>query len=255
MSGHVTGTDRGSLAGVRMILGYNWPLYVTGLATVATGAALAARRSSPTLLRLAGAAGAGVAGWLSVASVAASWWVYDLSELYRWTWLPRTVRHEPRHIIVMHAGLDEASEPVSRTWPMAAVSSLDVHGGLGRTTASLRLARRDAGRDAEAHHEAHGQLATDTDLVVIFLAAHELRSRTARVELMRRIHHSLVVGGRLVLVEHVRDLSNAVVFGPAIGHFYPVREWRDAIGRGGLDLVAEERITPFITVMTAERSS
>lgn len=251
MSGHATRTDRASLAGVRMILGYNWPLYVTGLATVGTGAALAARRSSPTLLRLAGAAGAGVAGWLSVASVAASWWIYDRSELYRWTWLSRTVRHEPRHIIVMHAGLDEACEPVSRTWPMAAVSSVDVHGGLGRTTASLRLARREAGR----HDEAHDEPSADNDLVVIFLAAHELRSRAARVELMRRIHHSLVVGGRLVLVEHVRDLSNAVVFGPAIGHFYPVREWRDAIGRGGLDLVAEERITPFITVMTAERSS
>jgi hypothetical protein len=251
VNGTPAGTDRGVFAGVRMILRYNWPLYGAGLATVVAGTALAARATSPRLLRLGGAAAGLVAGWLSVASVLASWWVYDRSELYRWTWLPRAVPHVPRRVLVVHAGLDEVSGPVSRTWPTASVASVDVHGGLGRTTASLRIARRQAAGEQPSD----GDVSTDNDLVVAFLAAHELRSRGRRVELIRDLAGTLVVGGRLVIVEHVRDLTNALAFGPAVGHFYPVAEWREVLRLGGLDVVTEERITPFVAVLTAGRSS
>lgn len=238
---------RTPFAGVRMILRYNWPLYVAGLATASGGATLAARPAAPGPLRAGGAAAGAVAGWLSVASLVASWWIYDRSELYRWDWLRQAAR-APRRVLVVHAGLDEASAPVRATWPDAEVSALDVHGGLGRTTAPLRLARRHQPGAATA-----GQLAPANDLVVAFLAAHELRSPDDRVQLLRTLHDHLAVGGRLVLVEHVRDVTNALAFGPAIGHFYPVAEWRRVIQRGGLQLVAERRITPFVVVLTAER--
>lgn len=242
------GAGRGRFAGVRMILRYNWPLYLTGMCTTAVGAAVAASPRRP-LLRAAGA-GVGLgAGWLAVASLAATWWVYDRSDLYRWTWLSRSIPAPPQRVLIVHAGLDEASAPVRAMWPAAEVEAVDVHGGVGATTASLRRAR--AAGVTHASVGTHAQ--SDADVVVAFLAAHELRTAEGRTALVSRVRSSLRPGGLLLLVEHVRDLANALVYGPAVGHFYPVAEWRRTIREGGLRLVREERITPFVVLLTAER--
>lgn len=236
------------LAGVRMILRYNWPLYAAGIATVAVGTAAATFLHRP-LLRAAAAAAAVVAGWLAVASLAASWWVYDRSELYRWTWLPRTLPTIPRGVLVIHSGLDEASMHVTATWPSAEVQSVDVHGGSGATTASLRRARTRVGRATDPCPLEP----VEFDAVVALLAAHEIRDADARTNLFVDLHDRLRPGGRLILVEHVRDLANALAYGPAIGHFYPVHEWRRAIDASGMQLRTTERITPFVVLLIAEK--
>lgn len=240
--------ERGQFDGVRMILRYNWPLYLAGLATTATGAVLAASRHRDPGLRSVGGAAALGAGWLSVASLAASWWVYDRSELYRWTWLDRAVPRVPERVLVAHAGLDEASQPVRRVWPAAHVEPVDVHGGTGPMTGSLQRARTGGapvpggGWDDEAPF----------DVAVAFLAAHEIRTADGRDGLFADIRSRLRPGGRLVLVEHVRDLVNALAYGPAVGHFYPVREWRRVIRAAGFEPIREERITPFLVLLTAD---
>lgn len=240
---------RGRLAGVRMVLGYNWPLYLAGVGAAAAGALMAAWPNRRPLVRATGAAVGVGAGWLAVASLAATWWVYDRSELYRWTWLAKSVPVAPHRVMVVHAGLDEASGRVKAVWPSARVESVDVHGGIGATTGSLRRARTET---VTASSLAGRELA-EADVVVAFLAAHEIRTADGRTQLLSRIRRSLRPGGRLVLVEHIRDLANVLVYGPAVGHFYPVDEWRRAVTAADLTLVSEERITPFVCLLSAQR--
>lgn len=232
-----------------MILRYNWPLYAAGVGTAAAGAIVAA---APRCRRAVRATGAGLglsAGWLAVASLVASWWVYDRSELYRWTWLIRSVPAAPHRVVVVHAGLDEASGPLKSIWPTAHIESVDVHGGIGATTASLRRARTQA---VTATGLPRPEL-TEVDVVVAFLAAHETRTADGRAQLISQIRSSLRPRGRLLIIEHIRDLANALAYGPAVGHFYPVNEWRRTVRTAGLALVSEERITPFVCLLTAER--
>lgn len=249
MSSAGGGAARRPFAGVQMILRYNWPLYLAGVGAAAVGATVAAspRRCPP--LRATGAGVGLCAGWLAVTSLAASWWIYDRSELYRWTWLTRLLPAAPTRVLVVHAGLDEASRPVKALWPAAEVESVDVHGGMGATTASLRRARTGA----PAATSPERRETTGVDVVVAFLAAHEIRTADGRARLLSQMRRSLRPGGRLLLVEHVRDLANALVYGPAVGHFYPVDEWRGAIKAADLRLVREERITPFVCLLCAER--
>lgn len=251
MTGGGSEVGRGPVAGVAMILRYNWPLYVAGLATAATGAAVAASTTPPRSVRFAGGAAAAGAGWLAIASLAASWWVYDRSELYRWTWLTSAVPGKPDDVLVVHAGLDEASQPVGRLWPDATVTSVDVHGGTGPTTSSLRRARATATSADGDELPTSGSF----DVAVAFLAAHEIRTHHGRVELLEDLRRSLRPGGRLVLVEHVRDLVNALAYGPAINHFYPVEEWHRVLNAADLDIVGEGRITPFVVVLTARKTT
>jgi hypothetical protein len=85
----IPNTTPDAFKGVRMILRYNWPLYLGGIGVALTGAALAAARQRHRLLRAAGSATALAAGWLAAASLVASWWVLHRSELYHRTWLQR----------------------------------------------------------------------------------------------------------------------------------------------------------------------
>lgn len=54
--------------------------------------------------------------------------------------------------------------------------------------------------------------------------------------------------GVVVLVEHLRDLPAALVFGPGILHFRPRAEWVSLGREAGLKSVDEFPITPFVRV-------
>src|SRR5579859_523388 len=60
--------------------------------------------SAPLLLPLLAAA-----AWLVVASIAASHWVYDRSDLYRFGWLGRVLKQPVRRWATLHAGFDETT--------------------------------------------------------------------------------------------------------------------------------------------------
>ncbi len=56
-----------------------------------------------------------------------------------------------------------------------------------------------------------------------------------------------------MLVEHLRDLPNLIVFGPGALHFLTESSWRDAIAASGLRLTERFRVTPFVNVFMAGR--
>jgi hypothetical protein len=84
--------------------------------------------------------------------------------------------------------------------------------------------------------------------VLGILAIHELRRPGQRAAWFREAKRCLAPGGRVVIVEHPRDLANAVAFGPGIRHFHPLRRWRESWQAAGLVLRDEFRVTPFLRV-------
>lgn len=59
--------------------------------------------------------------------------------------------------------------------------------------------------------------------------------------------------GRVVLVEHLRDLAAALAFGPGLFHFRPRGEWMRLATLTGLTLERERPITPFVRVLVFRR--
>ena len=86
------------------------------------------------------------------------------------------------------------------------------------------------------------------------LAVHELRTETERVQWFAEARRVTRAGGRVVVVEHVRDLANVCVFGPGALHFHSVSAWRRSWERAQLRSCDEFRITPWVRVFVLEHA-
>jgi ubiquinone/menaquinone biosynthesis C-methylase UbiE len=86
------------------------------------------------------------------------------------------------------------------------------------------------------------------DAVFLLLTAHEIRKAEDRDQFFAEVARILSPGGRVVLVEHLRDTWNAVAFGPGFFHFFSRGEWLRTAARARLRVESERRMTPFVRV-------
>lgn len=244
-----TAPCRKQFQGVRNVFRFNWPMYATAAATVVLLIVASAFASSwsPIFLLVAAAP-----AYFIVASLLASFWVYDLSGLYDFDWLVKLLPAAPLRILNLHAGFDEASSYLRLIYPEAQLCAFDFYSPATSTESSIARARssnQETGAGVHSVGLKDWSLPDESqDLVLIFLAAHELRKGTDRDIFFAEVYRVLAVDGRCILVEHQRDLPNFLAYGVGFLHFLPHGEWLRTVRTSGLRLMLETRITPFIKV-------
>jgi SAM-dependent methyltransferase len=236
-------------SGALQVLRFNWPRYAAAVA-VAAAAAVALSTPLPQAVRAGLAATAAGTLYWSAASLTASWWVYDRSGLRDWTWIAPHLSRPPRRWAVLHAGLDEASGAIARLYPGGRGTVVDIFDPGSMPGRSIRRARGAHAPPSPAMGQAarlpfaEGEL----DAAFIIFAAHEILRPGDRTRLFRDVHHALRPGGKVLVVEHVRDCANFLAFGPGFLHFLPRAEWLRVAGDSGLVAVRESRFTPLVRV-------
>lgn len=254
---------RGRFEGVLQIVRFNWTKYAASVVIAAVGVVLLAAVRWPSGGRWVLGAGLVLLCWWSLGSLVVSHWVYDRSELYRWTWARRAmggrVGGEVRWVNV-HAGLDESTGGLCGALGASPLAVVDLYDPRLMTERSVIRARaRQAAMGGVWPGTLHGPGALesvpgDLDVVFLVLAAHELRRHAERAALLRTCATRLAVGGRVVLVEHLRDAANVVAFGPGAWHFHARRTWMEAVEAAGLRCDDEYRVTPFVRVFVLSRA-
>ena len=247
--------ERGRFTGAWLIVRFNWPLYAAALVVIVAGAFVAALASGAlvkmtALIALAGAA------WFLVGSLAASHIVYDRSDLRRGNWLARALPQPPRNIAICHCGYDEISALVRAQLPAGALAILDHYDEATMSEPSIHRARRlfpPADGTVPAPHSTWPVGDGICDAILGVLAIHELRSHAARAAWFSEARRCLATDGRIVMVEHLRDLANFVAFGPGFVHFHSAATWRRAWESAGLRCAASFCITPFVRVFVLHR--
>lgn len=245
---------RGRFTGVSLIVRFNWPLYAAALAVIVASAFLVVLANSP-FVKISAIIALGSAGWFLAGSLIASHIAYDCSDLHRGEWLADALPQLVRNIAVCHCGYDEVSTLVRERLPDAALSILDHYDEATMSEPSIRRARRFQ-NGSGFHPTSHaswpfGDGAFDSILGV--LAIHELRSHAGRAAWFSEARRCLATGGRILLVEHLRDFTNFAAFGPGFLHFHSAAAWRRAWESAELRCTDTFRITPFIRVFVLHR--
>jgi SAM-dependent methyltransferase len=238
--------------GLAQIFNYNRPFYLRTAAGAMSAILLSLYAPAP--LRLGIMFAAGIAVFWACSSLLVSHYVYDLSALRRFYWLPGCLSRPPRRWIHLHAGVDESSLAISAMFPGSEGQILDIYDPRKMSEPSIKRARRAAGASSAAVGW-QTLLASDDDFDTAFLifAAHELRHHEDRVQLFRELTRVLRDQGELVLVEHLRDWANFLAFGPGFFHFFSKRAWEAAANLAGLRIGLHRTVTPFVHVFVLRK--
>lgn len=244
----MAGLGRKPYQGVGNIIRFNWHFYV--LAIVVTDLLLCFRQWFPAYSSYAVLALLAVV-WVTGISLLVSWYIYDLSQLYSLHWLDDLEVAPGASIANIHAGFDETSALLAVRYPSAQLAVYDFYDPQKHTEVSIRRARK-------AYPAYPGAIAIDTttttlpagtyDVIFLIFAAHEIRDTAERVRFFSMLRQSLRSGGRVVLVEHLRDVPNFMAYSIGFFHFLPAKQWNATFEGAGLRPMHVKKMTPFVTI-------
>jgi hypothetical protein len=231
------------------LLRYNWPLYVTCIAVSATGA-LIHQSTENELLRLCGLCAGVVAAWYGIASFFSFWWMFDRSPLLSGTWLPSCFEHTPRTCKQLCIALDATIIPIDQIFPQASCSTYDLFDQAIHTEPAIARAKAKTSpqRYAMIQPDDFADKIPRTELTLVTLAAHEIRDEKRREQFILETIKSTEPGGKIIIVEHLRNVPAFLAFGPGLLHFYPKSLWLALFQKAQLCVEKEFRVTPFAHV-------
>jgi len=241
---------RKRLQGVANIIRFNWHFYVTGLALVAAfwiTLTILGGSTAKTIIAVI----ALTVCWNLFVSLAVSAYVYDFSGFYTLMWLRRYLQTGGNRVANIHAGFDETSGIIAGVHPMVSLSVYDFYDAARHTEVSIRRARAAYGsypgtRQIDTRNPVMAE--EPYDLILLILAAHEIRSEAEAVSFFNALKNHLAPGGKIIVVEHLRDAANFMAYTVGFFHFLSRRRWLRTFLHAGLLVEAEEKTNPFITL-------
>lgn len=189
-------------------------------------------------------------------SLFVSFYVYDLSGLYKLNWMDDLKIVANSKIININAGFDETSILLKAKFPDSELIVMDFYDPLKHTELSIGRARK-----AYPSFPGTKQVSTtglplrnnDVDTVFVILSAHEIRSEDERTVFFSELKRSLKTRGNIVVTEHLRDLPNFLAYNIGFFHFISLSSWHRTFKNAGLTVSKEIKITPFITTFILEK--
>jgi hypothetical protein len=241
----------------RLVVSFNRHFFAIALLACAVGIALIMLVENPPLKALL-VLGVCLALYFMVASVIASYFVYDASDLYKLQWWPaRCLQQPPADGIVVHAGFDPASAEIKAKFPQMRLRVLDFFDASKTTEASIQRAQRlhpPLAPEERIPAEAWPVATASQDVVFALSAAHELRKPQERIAFFREARRVLKSGGKVIVIEQLRDFFNFACFGIAAFHFLSRRTWLQSFAGANLTLSDEFRITPLMKAFVLQSS-
>ena len=237
--------------GMLAIARFNWPLYIAAMVVsfISVAGLLASSAFVPKVISILALTGS---AYFLFGSLGVSHLIYDRSDLYRWGWLDRALHGATiQRAIFCHSGFDETSTELAAHLSKIEWQILDHFDEPRMTEPSIRRARRlfpPTPETLSAPYDRWPTASESADVVFGLLAIHELRNDSERGAWFAEARRCLSSSGRVIFVEHLRDIANFIAFGPGFLHFHSRLSWERAWESAGFRLADEFRITPWVRV-------
>lgn len=190
-------------------------------------------------------------------SLLASFYVYDLSGLYDFKWIATLNIPKNPKIVNINAGFDETSELLKRKLINAELTVLDFYDPMKHTEVSIKRARKAYPPYANTQQVKTNNLPLadkSIDMVFAILSAHEIRNKAERDSFFKELNRITKVNGQIIIMEHLRDISNFLAYNIGFFHFYSKKSWLATFSAASLELKKEIKTTPLITTFILEKN-
>lgn len=191
-----------------------------------------------------------------VLSLLVSLYVYDISGLYRLKWLDTFVSIQNGKIVNIHAGFDETSALLKNKFPDCALEVFDFYDATKHTEVSIKRARKTYAAFPNTKSMNTSKVLfrdNEVDVVFLILSAHEIRSNAERNVFFTELKRVLKKTGKIIVTEHLRDGANFLAYNIGFFHFIPKKLWYKTFKHAKLTVLAEKKITPFITTFILQK--
>lgn len=192
-----------------------------------------------------------------IISLLVSYWVYDRSNLYTLNYLDELNFKEGDVLVNINAGFDETSQLIQSKFPNTRLKVFDFYNAERHTEVSIKRARK-------AYPPHPGTIAIEssripmdensTSGVFVIMSAHEIRDKKERESFFRDIHRILSENGKVIVVEHLRDLPNFLAYTVGVFHFFGKKNWLSSFSSANLKMEEEIKITPFISTFILSKN-
>ncbi len=187
-------------------------------------------------------------------------YVYDFSGYYEFKWLNKLVKIDSKHtkLVNINAGFDETSYIIKKHFPLSNLKVFDFYSPIHHTEPAIVRARKVSQiyPNTEQITTNHIPL-KDNSVDVIFLlsAIHEIRSHKEKVQFLKECHRVCKDNGKIIIVEHLRDLPNFLAFTLGVTHFFSKKTWLNALNNAGFSTVSETKFTPYMSIFNCQINS
>lgn len=192
---------------------------------------------------------------LLTVSLLVSYYVYDLSGFYNLDWVNKSDDHIS--VLNIHAGFDETSSLLKKKFINSNFKTLDFYNPKKHTEISIKRARKQYPPypNTITIETNNIQLPTESvDRIYVILSAHEIRNHSERIAFFLELKRLIKTKGQVIVIEHLRDLPNGLVYNIGAFHFYSKSTWLTTFRKAQLILVSEHKHTPFISIFTLEKN-
>jgi hypothetical protein len=231
------------MKGAWQIVRFNWPSYLcAGLVIVMCWVGL----GKGSLLSGVAIGFLAVTAYFVIASLVSSYWVYDGSSWAGSSWMAPILPPPYGRSWIIQTGFDPSGGRIQQQ--LGSARTIDLYGIPGVGGASVRRAHSANSSSSAEVLAALPPEESAAETIIAAFALHEIRDREARRAFFRALARSLSPSGRLLIVEHLRDAANFLVYGSGFLHFLPAEEWRQCARQAGFHPETEVSMTPFVRI-------
>ena len=190
-------------------------------------------------------------------SLTVSFFIYDISNLYKLTWLEKLQFNKEDKIVNVNAGFDETSNLLKNKFVNSDLAVFDFYNPTKHTEISIKRARKAYPPYPNTQHTTTTHLAlqnNSADKIFVIFAAHEIRNCDERISFFKELHRVLSSAGHIIVTEHLRDRANFFAYNIGFFHFYSKATWLKTFQNAGLRVTSEIKITPFITTFILDKN-
>ncbi|MAN26763.1 MAG: methyltransferase type 11 [Mesonia sp.] len=185
-------------------------------------------------------------------------YAYDFSGYYHFNWLKQLnlIETKPQQIVNINAGFDETSFILEGKFPNSDLQVFDFYDKKRHTEPAIVRARKVSlvyPNTQEINSYKIPLESESTDIVFLLSSVHEIRQEKERIAFLKECKRICKPSGKIITVEHLRDLPNFLAFSIGFTHFFSRKTWKKAFDEAGFISFKERKFTPFMSIFECSK--